>query len=235
MMPAIRIMVVEDEEDLARLLSYNLKREGFSPVEVGNGSDVIRMVRSGKPDLVLLDLMLPGTGGMEVCRMLKGSPDTRNIPVIMLTAKGEEIDKVLGLELGADDYITKPFSINEVIARIRAVLRRAGHAPEPDGSPISFGDIKIRKDSCTVLKAGRLLDLSATEYKILLYLAERRGKVFSRDQILDALWGDLSHVEPRTVDVHIRHLRSMVEDEPSAPRHIRTRRGIGYYIGEDEP
>lgn len=227
-----KILIVEDEEDLARLLSYTLKKEGFNPLEVHNGNDAVSAVKSQKPALILLDLMLPGMGGMEICRLLKGDANTKSIPVIMLTARGEELDKVLGLELGADDYITKPYSINELVARIRAVLRRTTTAALADDT-VSLGELTIKKDSCTVHKAGHPIELSATEYKILLYLSERRGKVFSRTQLLDALWGDLSYVEPRTVDVHIRKIRESIEDEPSAPRYIRTRRGIGYYIGED--
>lgn len=228
-----KILIVEDEEDLARLLSYNLRKEGFIPIEMYDGNDVIGLVKADKPSLILLDLMLPGMSGMEICRLLKANPETKSVPIIMLTAKSEEIDKVLGLEFGADDYITKPYSTNELIARIRAVLRRVAPASIADESVVTLGDIKIHKNSCSVYKGGRQLDFSATEYKILLYLTERQGKVFSRDQILDALWGDVSYVEPRTVDVHIRKIRELIEDEPSSPHYIRTRRGIGYYVGED--
>ncbi len=232
---AKKILIVEDEEDLVRLVSYNLKREGYKVLEAYDGTDVQRTVRAGKPDLVLLDLMLPGVSGLELCRRLKADSSTKSIPIIMLTAKGEELDKVLGLELGADDYITKPFGVNELMARIRAVLRRATPEEPAAENVLSVGDLTITKDACSVTKAGRALTLSATEYRILLYLAERRGRVFSRDRLLDALWGNESHVEPRTVDVHIRKLRSQIEDDPSAPRYLLTKRGLGYLITDEEP
>ena len=230
---AKKILIVEDEEDLVRLISYNLKREGYKVLEAYDGSGVQATARAEKPDLILIDLMLPGVGGLELCRRLKADSATKTIPIIMLTAKSEELDKVLGLELGADDYITKPFGVNELMARIRAVLRRSS-PEEPAENTVSVGDLTITKDACSVTKAGRPIALSATEYRILLYLAERRGRVFSRDRLLDALWGNESNVEPRTVDVHIRKLRSLIEDDPSAPRILITRRGLGYLISDEQ-
>ncbi len=177
--------------------------------------------------------MLPGINGMELCRIMRGDPETSSIPIIMLTAKSEEIDRVLGLEMGADDYITKPFSVRELVARVRTVLRRTTSRQE-GGKIIKSGALVIDEETYKVYKRKIPLDLSATEFRLLLFLAKRKGKVFSREQLLDAVWKDEGYVEPRTVDVHIRRLREKVEDDPSNPSRIKTRRGIGYYM-EAEP
>lgn len=227
-----KILIVDDERDIVALVSYNLKKEGFSVSSAFDGEEALKKIRSGEFNLIILDLMLPGISGIELCRILKNDPQTSSIPIIMLTAKGEEIDKVIGLEMGADDYITKPFSPRELIARVRAVLRRAHEKPLPE-KKVKIGDLEINVDTYQVSKKGALIKLSATEFKLLLYLVQRKGKVFNRDMLLDAVWKDESYVEPRTVDVHIRRLREQIEDDPSHPVYIRTRRGIGYYVDGD--
>jgi phosphate regulon transcriptional regulator PhoB len=224
-----KILVVDDEKDILELITYNLQKEGFYVEVSPDGEDALKKIRSERFDLVLLDLMLPGMQGMEICRNLKSGDDTASIPIIMLTAKSEELDKVLGLEMGADDYITKPFSPRELVARIRAVLRRAREAPEQE-RVINIGDLVINTDTYQVMKKDRPIQLSATEFRLLVYLVQKKGRVFNRDMLLNAVWKDEAFVEPRTVDVHIRRLRSRIEDDPSHPEYIKTRRGIGYYV-----
>ncbi|SPP99923.1 Transcriptional regulatory protein YycF [Candidatus Sulfobium mesophilum] len=224
-----KILVVDDEADLLDLISYNLTKEGYEVSTASDGGEALTEIRKARFDLVVLDLMLPGIQGMELCRIIRSDPKTEAVPIIMLTAKGEEVDRVLGLEMGADDYITKPFSPRELIARIRAVLRRTGEKSK-GGKVLRTGNLLIDTENYTVTKKEVRLDLSATEFRILLYLVERRGKVFSREQLLDAAWKDEAFVEPRTVDVHIRRLRAQIEDDPSNPSYIKTKRGIGYYV-----
>jgi len=228
-MSAKKILVVDDEPDLVELVSYNLKKEGFKVSISPDGEDALEKIRKGAFDLVILDLMLPGIQGVELCRMLRSNPKTESIPIIMLTARGEVSDKIRGLETGADDYMTKPFSPKELLARVKAILRRAGEGPARDTS-IHIGDLRIDRETYTVTKGDTPLHLSATEFKLLVFLAERKGRVFSREQLLDAVWKDESFVEPRTVDVHIRRLRTQIEDDPSDPTYIKTRRGVGYYV-----
>jgi phosphate regulon transcriptional regulator PhoB len=223
------ILVVDDEPDIVALISYNLKKTGFAVSSASDGEEALASVREGRFDLIVLDLMLPGIHGMELCRILRNNPKTAHVPIIMLTAKGEETDKIHGLESGADDYMTKPFSPKELIARVKAVLRRFGDRTTAE-TVIHLGDLTINPETFTVTKRGTLLNLSATEFKLLLYLVQRRGRVFSRDQLLDAVWKDETFVEPRTVDVHIRRLRTQIEDDPSSPAYVKTRRGIGYYV-----
>ncbi len=224
-----RIMVVDDERDILELVSYNLRKEGFEVSLCTNGEDALRRIRREGFDLIVLDLMLPGIQGLELCRMLRASEDTSAVPIIMLTAKGEEADRVAGLEVGADDYVTKPFSPRELVARVKAVLRRTREAPRRERI-IRVGEIEINTDTYQVTRKGEPVKLSATEFRLLLYLVQRRGRVFSREMLLDALWKDEAFVEPRTVDVHIRRLRTQIEDDPSHPVYIKTRRGIGYYV-----
>ncbi len=223
------ILVVDDEPDIVALISYNLKKAGFAVSSASDGEEALASVREGRFDLIVLDLMLPGIHGMELCRILRANPKTAHVPIIMLTAKGEETDKIHGLESGADDYMTKPFSPKELIARVKAVLRRFGERTTAE-TVIRLGDLTINPETFTVTKRGTPLNLSATEFKLLLYLVQRRGRVFSRDQLLDAVWKDETFVEPRTVDVHIRRLRTQIEDDPSSPTYVKTRRGIGYYV-----
>jgi phosphate regulon transcriptional regulator PhoB len=227
-----KMLVVDDEPDIVELVSYNLKKEGFDVSSASDGEEALGMIRKGEFDFLILDLMLPGIQGMELCRILRNDPKTSHLPIIMLTAKGEEIDRILGLEIGADDYMTKPFSPRELIARVKAVLRRLSEKAEKP-QVIRIGDLVINKETYAVSKKNVPLKLSSTEFKLLLYLVERKGKIFSRDQLLDAVWKDEAFVEPRTVDVHIRRLRTQVEDDPSEPRYIQTRRGIGYYVEAD--
>ncbi len=228
-MAAKKILVVDDEPDLVELVSYNLKKEGFKVSSVLNAEDALENVRKTDYDLIVLDLMLPGIQGVELCRMLRNNPRTEAIPIVMLTAKGEIADRIRGLETGADDYMTKPFSPRELIARVNAVLRRTGTRPGKE-QVIYIGDLRIDRETYTVTKGDIPLHLSATEFRLFLYLAERKGRVFSRDQLLDAVWKDESFVEPRTVDVHIRRLRAQIEDDPSNPFYIKTKRGVGYYV-----
>ncbi len=224
-----KVLVVDDETDLLDLISYNLSKEGYEVSTASDGGEALSEIRKRRFDLVVLDLMLPGIQGMELCRILRSDPKTETIPIIMLTAKGEEVDRVLGLEMGADDYITKPFSPRELIARIKAVLRRTGEKSK-GGKVLRIGNLVIDTENYTVTKKDVLLDLSATEFRLLLYLSERKGKVFSREQLLDAVWKNEAFVEPRTVDVHVRRLRAQIEDDPSNPAYIKTKRGIGYYV-----
>jgi len=224
-----KIMVVDDEEDIRELIVYNLKKDGFTVSSASDGEEALKQIRAGHFDLLVLDLMLPGIQGMELCRTVRNDPKTKDLPIIMLTAKGEEVDRILGLEIGADDYITKPFSPRELVARVKAVLRRISEKTS-DEKVITIGRLSINKETYTVSKNNIPVMLSSTEFKLLLYLVERKGKIFSRDQLLDAVWKDEAFVEPRTVDVHIRRLRTQIEDDPSEPQYIKTRRGIGYYV-----
>jgi len=221
------ILIVDDEADLVELVSYNLKKEGFTLDSASGGETALTKMRKDKYDLVILDLMLPGIQGIELCRILRNDPKTAGLPIIMLTAKGEEVDRILGLEMGADDYITKPFSPRELVARVRAVLRRSTEKPLTE-KILKIGELEIDRERYTVSIKGKPIKLSATEFKLLLFLAERKGKVFSRGQLLDAIWRDEAFVEPRTVDVHIRRLRSHIEEDPANPRYIKTMRGLGY-------
>jgi len=223
------VLVIDDENDIVDLVSYNLKKDGFVVDSASDGEGALAKIRKGKYDLIILDLMLPGVQGMEICRILKSDPKTARMPIIMLTAKGEELDRILGLEMGADDYMAKPFSPRELMARVKAVLRRSSERPV-DVKMLKVGDLEIDKERYTVLVRGNPARLSATEFKLLLFLAERKGRVFSRDQLLDAVWRDEAFVEPRTVDVHIRRLRSNIEEDPANPEYVKTLRGIGYFF-----
>ncbi|KJR39989.1 winged helix family two component transcriptional regulator [Candidatus Magnetoovum chiemensis] len=224
-----KIMVVDDEKDIVELISYNLQKEGFIVKFAYDGENALKMIKEESFDVIVLDLMLPGIQGMELCSVLKSSKETSFIPIIMLTAKTDELDKVLGLEMGADDYITKPFSLRELSARIKAVLRRTDNKSKPERI-IKIGDLEIDTEMYKVSKRNKILKLSATEFKLLRFLIQRQGKVLTRDMLLDAVWKDEAFVEPRTVDVHIRRLRAQIEDDAANPTYIKTRRGIGYYF-----
>lgn len=227
-----RILAVDDEKDILELLSYNLRKEGYDVSTSADGEEALKLIKKEQYGLIILDLMLPGIQGMELCKILKTSEDTSTIPIIMLTAKSEELDKVLGLEMGADDYITKPFSPRELSARVKAVLRRTRETPVKE-KIVKIADLEINTDTYQVMKKGKQIKLSATEFNLLLYLVQRKGRVFNRDMLLDAVWKDDAFVEPRTVDVHIRRLRAHIEDDPSKPVYVKTRRGIGYYVDGD--
>jgi phosphate regulon transcriptional regulator PhoB len=229
--PFKHILVIEDEADLVELIAYNLKKEGFAVDASSDGEAALGKIRKGNYDLLVLDLMLPGIQGMELCRIVRNDPKTAGLPIIMLTAKGEEIDRILGLEMGADDYMAKPFSPRELVARVKAVLRRASEKPVTE-KILKIGELEIDRERYIASVRGTQVKLSATEFKLLLFLAERRGRVFSRNQLLDAIWRDEAFVEPRTVDVHIRRLRAQIERNPANPRYIKTMRGIGYVFDE---
>ncbi len=229
----LKILVVDDEKDIVDLLAYNLEKEGFSVIRAYDGERALELVKSQRPDLLVLDLMLPGIKGVDVCRRIRSDARSANLPIIMLTAKSEEIDRVLGLEMGADDYITKPFSVRELIARVRAVLRRAGAAGKKERQgEFVFRDLRVDYDAHEVYVAGRKIELSPTEKKILMFLSRNPGKVFSRDQILDHVWEGESFVERRTVDVHVRRLRAQIEPDQENPHYILTVRGTGYKFAE---
>jgi DNA-binding response OmpR family regulator len=233
-----RILVVEDEPDISELIRFNLEKTGFSAEGARDGEEALNKALTKKFHLIILDLMLPGMYGYEVCKKIKSAPALASIPIIMLTARSEEIDKVLGLELGADDYITKPFSPRELVARVKAVLRRYAAqikeiSAEERKAPLIKGDLEIDLEKFIVKKRGRPIDLSTLEFKLLAYLAQKPGKVFSRDTLLDAVW-QAGYIDPRTVDVHIRRLREKIEDDPADPEYIGTRRGLGYFFIEKE-
>lgn len=223
------ILIIEDERDLADLLSFNLEKEGYRAILTHDGPSGLDKAREFCPDLILLDLMLPGMSGTEVCKNLKGSDKTSRIPVIMLTAKGEEIDRVVGFEVGADDYVLKPFSTRELLLRVKAVIRRSS-AVATAGGIITIGSVSIDTDRHTVTVAGKRTELSAIEFKLLLTLAERRGRVQSREQLLKDVWGYSYAGDTRTVDTHLTRLRAKLGEEGEL---IRTVRGFGYKM-EDE-
>ncbi|HTZ40521.1 MAG TPA: winged helix-turn-helix domain-containing protein [Syntrophales bacterium] len=227
---AAEILIVDDEKDISDLLAYNLEKEGFAIQKAYDGEQALAYLHSRRPALILLDLMLPGIQGLEVCRRIRRQPETAAIPTIMLTAKGEESDKVLGLEMGADDYITKPFSVKELLARIRAVLRRTAVTEERPEKAEVFRHKGLHVDfqSYGVTIDGEEIELSPMEFKLLKFFCRNPGRVYSREQILDEVWGSDAFVEPRTVDVHIRRLRSQIEKNPVKPRYIHTVRGVGY-------
>jgi phosphate regulon transcriptional regulator PhoB len=230
------VLVIDDEADIVELVAYNLKKEGFEVDTAHDGEEGLKKIGSKRYDLIFLDLMLPGIQGIELCKRIRSNSETSRIPVIMLTAKGEEVDKIIGLEVGADDYITKPFSLRELVARAKAILRRAeqpsrtAEEARQAESILKIRDMTIDKERFTVAVGDRQVKLSATEFKLLLFLAERPKRIFNREQLLDMVWGDDVYVEPRTVDVHIRRLRAKIENDPNTPEFIRTMRGVGYYV-----
>ena len=224
------ILVAEDEGALITLLRYNLEREGYRVLEALDGEEALLVAAEEKPDLVLLDWMLPQLSGIEVCRRLRGRQETRNVPIIMLTARGEESDRIRGLDTGADDYLTKPFSMTELLARLRAVLRRI--RPSLAEDVISVGDIEMDRGAHRVRRAGVEVHLGPTEYKLLDHLIQHPGRVFSREQMLDAVWGSDVYVEARTVDVHVGRLRKALNIEGVADP-IRTVRSAGYSLDEN--
>jgi DNA-binding response OmpR family regulator len=222
------IMLVDDEESIQKLLTFPLQREGYRVVQARDGEEALSRFQEQHVDLVVLDVMLPKLDGLEVCRRLR---TTSTVPIIMLTARDDEVDKVLGLELGADDYITKPFSIREFRSRIRALLRRAtllSERRDPDSEVIEVNGLAIDASKRTVTLAGHPVQLTYVEFELLRTLASHRGRVYSRQSLLEAVWGDSAYREPRTIDVHIRHLREKLELDPREPAYIFTVRGAGY-------
>jgi len=222
-----RIVIVEDEQDIVELVRYNLRKDGFAVESFDRGADALRFLRRNSADLVLLDIMLPDQDGFEICRRMRADPKLNSIPVIFLTARGEEIDRVLGLELGADDYVVKPYSPRELSARVKAVLRRQTRAVEKR-ELVVVKDMRIDLGAHEVTVRGRRVDLSSLEFKLLHLLASNPRQVFSRERLLDQVWGTDCSVTPRTVDVHIRRLREKVEAQAEEPEYILTVRGAGY-------
>ena len=219
------IIVLEDDQDISTLVAYQLQQAGFEVQISTVGDKVLPTARQYPPVLFILDVMVPGFSGFEVCRQIRQSADLAKIPIIFLTAKTGEDDRIRGLELGADDYISKPFSPRELVARIRAVLRRF---ERPVTTSIVTPDFELNAEAVTLTVRGRAESVTATEFRLLHFLASHPGKVFSRDQVLDAVWRDMSFVTPRSVDVYIRRLREKIEQDPEQPRYLRTVRGAGY-------
>ena len=227
-----KIMIVEDEDDIVTLLQYNLEREGFEVAAETNGGRAVDAIALWQPDLILLDWMLPEKSGIDICREIRDSNDLRNIPIIMLTARGEEADKIEGLSIGADDYMTKPFSVPELVARIRALLRRT--RPTAVKGVLEFEDVKMDLATCRVTRGNRFVHLGPTEFRLLQFLMEKPRHVFPREVLLKEVWGADIHVELRTVDVHIRRLRKAMNDGGEKDL-IRTIRAAGYSIDSNVP
>jgi two-component system phosphate regulon response regulator PhoB len=224
-----RILIVEDEEALALLLRYNLEAEGYEVETVARGDEADLLLKERLPELVVLDWMLPGLSGIELCRRLRSRPATRRLPVIILTARGEESERVRGLATGADDYIVKPFSVPELIARVRALLRRA--LPERLADVLTFGELEVDREKKRVSRGGRPIDLGPTEYRLLEFLMQRPGRVFTREQLLDGVWGREVYIDERTVDVHVGRLRKALNRGQDIDP-IRTVRGSGYALDD---
>jgi two-component system phosphate regulon response regulator PhoB len=223
------ILIVDDEHDLRSLLDFNLRQAGFETVLASTGEEALRELRLRVPDLVLLDLQLPDVAGTEICRQVKTEPRTKNVPVVMLTAKGEEMDKVVGFELGAEDYVTKPFSVRELVLRLRAVLRRSGGAPSTERPPRSIGPIEVDVEAHRAYVAGAELTLTPLEFRLLTTFMARAGRVQSREQLLTTVWEVSSELETRTVDTHVKRLR---EKLGPARDLLETVRGVGYRLIE---
>ncbi|MBY0330410.1 MAG: phosphate regulon transcriptional regulator PhoB [Acetobacteraceae bacterium] len=226
------ILVVEDEAPLLTLLRYNLEKQGFQVEEATDGQEALLRVAEARPDLILLDWMLPAMSGIEVCRQIRRRPATRDLPIIMVTARSEDQDAVRALDLGADDYITKPFAMEGLMARVRALLRRSGTVASR--GVLAWRDLAMDQDAHRVTRGGRALHLGPTEYRLMEFLLQHPGRVFSREQLLDAVWGRDIHVEPRTVDVHIRRLRKAINGEGEVDV-IRTVRSAGYALDVESP
>lgn len=224
------ILIVDDEKPIADILKVNLTKNGYRVTEAYDGDEAVKKALSEDPDLVLLDVMLPGQDGFTVLKKIR---EKSSVPVIMLTARDEEVDKILGLELGADDYITKPFSLRELMARVKANLRRTklSSGDEGEKSKITFGDITIDLEKYEVIKRGNPVELTYREFELLKFLASRKGKIFSRETLLNKVWDYEFYGDVRTVDVTIRRLREKIEDNPSMPTYIMTKRGVGYFFG----
>lgn len=228
-----KILIVDDEKDIVDLVAYNIEREGYSSLKAHDGRTALELIKKHRPDLVILDLMLPGIDGLEVCRLLRKDPATEKIPIIMLTAKSEPVDKIIGLEIGADDYLAKPFNVRELLARLKALLRRAEIRPGVAAAgSFSWNRLTVNYDACEVRVDGKRIDLGAKEFKLLKFFTLHPGRVYSRDQLLTEVWGDEAFVEPRTVDVHISRLRAAIEPDRDNPGYILTVRGLGYKFTE---
>lgn len=226
-----KILVVDDEASIVTMLAYNLKKEGYDVVTAEDGEVALEKFESENPDLLLLDIMMPKMDGYEVCRKIR---EKSNVPIIMLTARADEVDKVVGLEMGADDYVTKPFGNRELIARVKANLRRSDIAPvtnnEKDGNNQVYGDLNIDFDRYEVTKRGEVINLTLREFELLTFLATQTPSIFTRENLLEKVWGYEYFGDVRAVDVTIRRLREKIEDDPSKPKYIVTKRGVGYYF-----
>ena len=227
-----KILIVDDEKNIADIIAFNLKKEGYQVIKAGDGEEGVKMAMEENPDLILLDIMMPKMDGYEACKKIR---EKKNTPIIMLTARAEELDKVLGLELGADDYVTKPFGVRELMARVKANLRKTVIREEvveekPAAEEGNFGRLDINVERYEVRKEGKALDLTLREFELLKFLSERKGQVFSRETLLEKVWGYEYYGDVRTVDVTIRRLREKIEDEPGKPTYILTKRGVGYYF-----
>ncbi|EHK2354645.1 response regulator transcription factor [Clostridium perfringens] len=227
-----KVLIVDDEEHIRELIKFNLKKEGYDTEVAVNGTEALKVIREFKFDLILLDLMLPEIDGLEVCKEIRRNEETSDIPVMMITAKGEEFDKVLGLELGADDYITKPFSIRELMARVKALLRRSNVKKEEN--IIKFGDVVVNFKTREVTKGTQNVELTLKEFELLKLLIKNKGNILTRELLLDKIWGYEYIGETRTVDVHIRHLRKKIESDDKNPQYIQTIRGVGYKFTSNE-
>ena len=226
-----KVLVVDDAPDIVRLVRDYLEHAGFSVLVASNGVEALRIARTERPDLIVLDLGLPGRDGLDVTRELRRDPAVSSVPIVMLTARADESDKLVGLELGADDYVTKPFSAKELVARVRAVLRRAQAAAAPAESA-QVGDLAIDVPRMAVSVAGRAVDLTATEFQILLVMARQPGRVFTRAQLLDAVRGEAFDAYERAIDAHIKNIRRKLEPDPATPRYVLTVFGVGYRVAE---
>lgn len=233
---ARKILIIEDEQHIVDILKFNLQKEGYETIEALDGATGLEMAINEKPNLILLDVMLPQMDGFEVCRKIR--EEHMQVPIIMLTAREEELDKVLGLELGADDYMTKPFSMRELTARVKANLRRVNNQDTPQVNTeksehiINSGDLMINTERYEVVKHGKILDITLREFELLKFLATQPEKIFSREKLLENVWGYEYYGDVRTVDVTVRRLREKIEDDPSMPKYIITKRGIGYYFNK---
>jgi two-component system alkaline phosphatase synthesis response regulator PhoP len=233
MVTAQKILVVEDEPDIRKLVQYNLIQERFSVLEAEDGEQALKLLQRETPNLVILDLMLPGLSGMELCKLLKQRSETAKLPILMLTAKAGEADRIVGLEMGADDYLAKPFSPREMVARVRAILRRSEAKPAAEAVPAyEKGSLKIDFSTYEVFVRGKPVKLTLKEFELLRFLVQNPSRVLNRDQLLDRVWGGETFVTPRTVDVHIRRLRKAVEKDDRKPKWILTVRGVGYKFDE---
>ena len=226
-MSKAHILVVDDEKPIVDIIKFNLEKEGYKVTASYDGEDALNRIKSENFDMVLLDVMLPKIDGFSVCKKVREFSD---VPIIMITAKADEVDKVLGLELGADDYITKPFGIRELIARIRANLRRTVQSASQDGKVLKAGALTLNPETFEVKKNGKVIELTVREYELLKFLMSQKGQVFSREELLEKVWDYEYYGDVRTVDVTVRRLREKIEDNPSEPNFILTKRGIGYYF-----
>lgn len=240
--PKRTILIVDDEQPIVDILVYNLQREGYTTIEANDGEEGIKLALDKKPDLVLLDIMLPKIDGLSVCKRIRQS---LNVPILMLSAKDEEIDKILGLELGADDYVTKPFSVRELMARVKANLRKADiiaenslntkqQQEEPETNTISVGDLSLNLDKFEVKVRGEVVDLTLREFEVLKYLAKQPGQVITREILLEKVWGYEYYGDIRTVDVTVRRIREKIEKDTSSPKILMTKRSVGYYISTNK-